>query len=123
MRPMMLISPLAPGGAVDVLARLLAEQYRSRSGNPVSVENRTGGAGNIGIDAARRASPDGATLLVVPAGNLTINPTLIPNLPFDVERDFAPITILGTAANLFVAGEKAGVRTIPELINKPSRRH
>ena len=118
MRPMMLISPLAPGGAVDVLARLLAEQYRSRSGNPVSVENRTGGAGNIGIDAARRASPDGATLLVVPAGNLTINPTLIPNLPFDVERDFAPITILGTAANLFVAGEKAGVRTIPELINK-----
>lgn len=118
MRPMMLISPLAPGGAVDVLARLLAEQYRARSGNPVSVENRTGGAGNIGIDAARRASPDGATLLVVPAGNLTINPTLIPNLPFDVERDFAPITILGTAANLFVAGEKAGVRTIPELINK-----
>ena len=117
-RPITLVSPLAPGGAVDVLARLLAEEYHARSGHPASVENRAGGAGNIGIDAVRRAVPDGTTLLVVPAGNLTINPTLIPNLPSDVERDFAPITVLATAANLFVAGEKAGIATIPELIDK-----
>jgi tripartite-type tricarboxylate transporter receptor subunit TctC len=117
-RPITLISPLAAGGAVDVLARLLAEEYHARSGQPAAVENRTGGAGNIGIDAVRRARPDGTTLLVVPAGNLTINPTLMPNLTFDVERDFAPITILGTAANLLVAGVKPGIRTIPELIDK-----
>jgi tripartite-type tricarboxylate transporter receptor subunit TctC len=84
----------------------------------VTVENRTGGAGNIGIDAVRRAPADGTTLLVVPAGNLTINPTLIANLSFDVERDFAPITILGTAANLFVVGPSLGIKTIPELIAK-----
>jgi len=82
------------------------------------VENRTGGAGNIGIDAVRRAAPDGTTLLVIPAGNLTINPTLMSNLTFDVERDFAPITILGTAANLLVASPQLGVRTIAELIAK-----
>ncbi len=117
-RPITLISPLAPGGAVDVLARLLGDEYHVRSGHAVTIENRSGGAGNIGIDAVRRATPDGTTLLVVPAGNLTINPTLFPNLPFDVERDFAPITILGTAANVLVAGMKTGITNIAELIEK-----
>ena len=117
-RPMTLILPLAPGGPVDVLGRLLAQEYQARSGQQTSVDNRTGGAGNIGIDAVRRAVPDGTTLLVIPAGNLTINPTLLTNLTFDVERDFAPITILGTAANLFVAAPGLGVRTIAELIAK-----
>jgi tripartite-type tricarboxylate transporter receptor subunit TctC len=117
-RPMTLILPLAPGGPVDVLGRLLAQEYQARSGHSASVENRTGGAGNIGIDAVRRSLPDGTTLLVIPAGNLTINPTLMPDLTFDVERDFAPITILATAANMFVASPKLGIRTIPELIAK-----
>jgi len=117
-RPMLLMLPLAAGGPVDVLGRLLAQEYQIRSGQTTTVENRTGGAGNIGIEAVQRATPDGTTLLVIPAGNLTINPTLLPNLPFDVERDFAPITILGTAANLFVASPKLGVKTIPELIAK-----
>jgi tripartite-type tricarboxylate transporter receptor subunit TctC len=117
-RPMTLMLPLAPGGPVDALGRLLAQDYQARSGIPTSVENRTGGAGNIGIDAVRRATPDGTTLLVIPAGNLTINPTLMSNLTFDVERDFAPITILATAPNLFVASPALAVKTIPELIAK-----
>src|SRR5262245_12324980 len=117
-RPMTLILPLAPGGPVDVLGRLLAQEFQARSGHPASVENRTGGAGNIGIDAVRRSTPDGTTLLVIPAGNLTINPTLMPDLTFDVERDFAPITILATAANLFVASPRLAIKTIPELIAK-----
>jgi tripartite-type tricarboxylate transporter receptor subunit TctC len=120
-RPITLISPLAPGGAVDVLARLLGEEYQARSGHAATVENRSGGAGTIGIDAVRRAPADGTTLLVVPAGNLTINPTLFPNLPFDVERDFAPITILGTAANLFAAGINTGITSIAELIDRAKR--
>jgi tripartite-type tricarboxylate transporter receptor subunit TctC len=115
-RPMTLILPLAPGGPVDVLGRLLAQEFQARSGHPASVENRTGGAGNIGIDAVRRSTPDGTTLLVIPAGNLTINPTLMTDLTFDVERDFAPITIVATAANLFVASLKLAIKTIPELI-------
>ena len=117
-RPMTLMLPFAPGGPVDVLGRLLAQEYQARSGHVVSVENRTGGAGNIGIDAVRRSAPDGTTLLVIPAGNLTINPTLMPDITFDVGRDFAPITILATAANVIVAAPKLAVRTIPELIAK-----
>ncbi len=120
-RPITLMLPLAPGGPVDLLGRLLAQEYHSRSGQPSTVENRTGGAGNIGIDAVRRATPDGTTLLVIPAGNLTINPTIIPNLPFDVDRDFAPITILATAPNLFVASPKLGIKTIPELIARSKK--
>jgi tripartite-type tricarboxylate transporter receptor subunit TctC len=119
---MTLISPLAAGGAVDVFARLLMEGYQARSGYAVTVENRAGGAGNIGIDAVRRAPADGTILLIVPAGNLTINPTLFPNLTFDVQRDFAPIAILGTAANLLVVGPSLGVKTIPELIGKARQR-
>jgi tripartite-type tricarboxylate transporter receptor subunit TctC len=121
-RPMYLILPLAPGGPVDILGRLLAQEYQARSGQQTNVENRTGGAGNIGIDAVRRAPPDGSVLLVIPAGNLTINPTLIPNLPFDVERDFAPITILGTAANLFVTSPNLGIKTVAELINRAKQK-
>jgi tripartite-type tricarboxylate transporter receptor subunit TctC len=117
-RLMTLILPFAPGGPVDVLGRLLAQEYQARSGHVASVENRTGGAGNIGIDAVRRAAPDGTTLLIIPAGNLTINPTLMPDITFDVERDFAPITILATAANVIVAAPKLGVKTIPELTAK-----
>ncbi len=117
-RPMTVMLPLAPGGPVDVLGRLLAQEFQARSGQATTVENRTGGAGNIGIEAVKRAPPDGSMLLVIPAGNLTINPTLIPNIGFDVEKDFTPITILGTAPNLFVASLKVGVKTIPELIAK-----
>jgi tripartite-type tricarboxylate transporter receptor subunit TctC len=116
--PMTLIVPLAAGGPLDVLGRLLAQEYQAQSGQPASVDNRTGGAGNIGIDAVRRAAPDGTTLLVIPAGNLTINPTLMPNLTFDVERDFAPITLLATTPNLLVTSPKSGINSITGLIAK-----
>jgi len=117
-RPMTLIVPLSAGGALDVIARLLAPEYQARSGEPTIVENRTDGAGNIGIDAVRRATPDGTTLLVIPAGNLTINPTLMQNLSFDVERDFAPITLLATAPNLFVTAPQSGITSVAALIAK-----
>jgi tripartite-type tricarboxylate transporter receptor subunit TctC len=115
---MTLIVPLSAGGPLDVLGRLLAQEYQARSGQPATVDNRTGGAGNIGIDAVRRATPDGTTLLVIPAGNLTINPTLMHNLSFDVERDFAPITMLATAPNLLVTSPKSGITSIAGLIAK-----
>jgi tripartite-type tricarboxylate transporter receptor subunit TctC len=116
--PMTLIVPLAAGGPLDVLGRLLAQEYQVRSGQTATVDNRTGGAGNIGIDAVRRATADGTTLLVIPAGNLTINPTLMRNLSFDVERDFAPIAMLATAPNLLVTSPKSGITSIAGLIAK-----
>jgi tripartite-type tricarboxylate transporter receptor subunit TctC len=117
-RTITLVVPFSAGGPVDVLGRLLAQEYQTRSGYPAIVENRTGGAGNIGIELVRKATPDGTTLLLIPAGNLTINPTLMPNLTFNVERDFAPITLLASAPNVFIASPKLGVTTIAQLIAK-----
>jgi tripartite-type tricarboxylate transporter receptor subunit TctC len=117
-RQMTLIVPFSAGGPVDVLGRLLAQEYQTRSGVAAIVENKTGGAGNIGIEAVRKAAPDGATLLLIPAGNLTINPTLMADLPFNVERDFAPVTMLASAPNVFVVSPKLGVTTIAQLIEK-----
>lgn len=117
-RPITLIVPFSAGGPVDVLGRLLAHEYQARSGVTVIVENKTGGAGNIGIEAVRKAAPDGTTLLLIPAGNLTINPTLMSNLPFDVERDFAPVSMLASAPNVIVVAPQLGVKSIQELIAK-----
>jgi tripartite-type tricarboxylate transporter receptor subunit TctC len=117
-RPITLIVPFSAGGPVDVLGRLLAEQYQARSGSAAIVENKTGGAGNIGIEAVRDATADGTRLLLIPAGNLTINPTLMPNLPFNVERDFEPVSLLASAANILVVSPKLGVTSIPQLIAK-----
>ncbi len=118
LEPMTLVVPFTPGGPVDILGRMLASEYQGRTGQPATVDNRTGGAGNIGIDAVRKSKPDGATLLLIPAGNLTINPTLLKNLSFVVDRDFAPITLLATAPNIIVASRKLGVSTMAEAVAK-----
>jgi len=117
-RPMTLVVPFSPGGPVDVLGRLLAQDYQARSGRPAIVENKTGGAGNIGIEAVQHAAADGGTLLLIPAGNLTINPTLMPDLPFKVERDFTPVCMLASAPNIIVVAPKLGVTSIQQLIVK-----
>ena len=80
------------------------------------VENLPGAAGNIGIDKVKRAKGDGRTLLVVPAGNLTINPTLMPIFPFNIERDFVPVTMLARAPNVLVAHPSTGFKTVKDLI-------
>lgn len=121
-QPITFVVPFSAGGPVDVLGRLLAQAFQERSGHTSIVDNKTGGAGNIGIEAVKKATPDGTTLLVIPAGNLTINPTLMTNITFNVERDFAPITLLATAPNVIIASKELGVSTIAELIAKAKTR-
>ncbi|MEJ7686460.1 MAG: tripartite tricarboxylate transporter substrate binding protein [Variovorax sp.] len=111
-----IVSPFPPGGPTDTLARILSEGLAKRYGQAAVVENPVGAAGNIGIDKVKRAKGDGHTLLVVPAGNLTINPTLMPNFPFDVEKDFVPITMLARAPNVLVASPSSGIRSAKELV-------
>lgn len=111
-----LIAPFPPGGPVDLLARLLAEGLHKRYGQPAVVENLPGGAGNPGMDKVRRARPGGHTLLVIPAGNLTINPTLMSNFPFRIERDFAAITMLAKAPNVLIAHPSRDTADLPSLI-------
>jgi tripartite-type tricarboxylate transporter receptor subunit TctC len=114
-RQITLIAPFTPGGPVDVLARALAQGYQAQSGQPTVVENRTGANGNIGIEAVRRAAPDGHTLLVVPAGNMTINPTLMADLPYVVQRDFATLSFLASTPNLILTAPGLGVRDLAQL--------
>lgn len=111
-----IVSPFPPGGPVDTLARVLSEGLAKRYGQAAVVENMPGAAGNIGIDKVKRAKGDGHTLLVVPAGNLTINPTLMPNFPFDIQKDFVPVTMLAKAPNVLVASPSAGIKSAKELV-------
>ena len=90
-QPFTIVAPFPPGGPIDSLARILANGLSERYKQTAVVDNRTGANGNIGIDLVKRAAPTGHTLLVVPAGNLTINPTLMPKLGYSVDGDFAPV--------------------------------
>ncbi|MCY1526160.1 Tripartite tricarboxylate transporter family receptor [compost metagenome] len=111
-----IVSPFPPGGPVDTLARVLSDGLAKRYGQAAVVENMVGAAGNIGIDKVKRAKGDGHTLLVVPAGNLTINPTLMPNFPFNIEKDFVPVTMLAKAPNVLVAAPASGIKSAKELV-------
>ena len=111
-----IISPFPPGGPVDLLARLLSDGLSKKYKQPSVVENLPGAAGNIGIEKARRGKPDGHTLLVVPAGNLTINPTLMKNFPFVIEKDFSAVSMLAKAPNVLVANASLKIRNAKELV-------
>jgi tripartite-type tricarboxylate transporter receptor subunit TctC len=115
-RPITLVAPFTPGGPVDILARVLAQGFQARGGVTATVDNRTGGGGTIGIDLVRRAAPDGSTMLVIPAGNLTISPTIIRNLPYDVERDFAPVSMMASAPNVIVGPAGTPLRTPQQMV-------
>lgn len=111
-----LVAPFPPGGPIDTLARLLSEGLQRKYGQPAVVDNAVGAAGNIGMDKVKRARADGHTLLVIPAGNLTINPTLMPQFPFQVEKDFTPITMLAKAPNVLLVHPSLGAKSAKELV-------
>src|SRR5213083_1506926 len=97
-----LIVPFPPGGPADALARIVGEKIGASMGKPVVVDNRPGAGGNIGMEIGAKAAPDGYTLVLAPAGNLTVNPSLYRVVPYDVEKDFAPVTVLASVPNILV---------------------
>ena len=115
-KPVRIVAPFPPGGPIDLLARTVAERYQQQSGQSVVVDNRPGGAGNIGIQAVAQAAPDGHTWLFVPQGNITINATLMKDLPFNWERDFAPVTLIAYAPNVLVVHPSTPASSVAELI-------
>lgn len=117
-----LVAPFPPGGPIDTLARLLADGLGKRYGQVAVVDNAPGAAGNIGMDKVKRAKPDGHTLLVIPAGNLTINPTLMPKFPFSIEKDFVPVAMLAKTPNVLVTHPRTGIRTVADLIKAAKAR-
>ena len=113
-----LVVPFAPGGQPDVVARALADPLSRALGKPVVVENRAGAGGNIAADLVAKSAPDGCTLLVGTNGPLSVSPVVYRGLSYDVARDFAPITLLGTSPNLIAVNPSLGVATLAGLVAK-----
>jgi tripartite-type tricarboxylate transporter receptor subunit TctC len=115
-RPLRLVLPYQPGGITDLVARTLAQKLNESTGQPVVVDNRPGGNFIIGADLVAKSAPDGYTLLLVPDSTFTLNPITLSNLPYDVERDFAPISRIGLATLFMVASAKAPGKTFEALL-------
>jgi tripartite-type tricarboxylate transporter receptor subunit TctC len=108
--------PFAPGGGTDLLGRTIAQKLNEAWGQPVVVDNRAGGGGNVGTDMVAKSPPDGYTLLMGYVGNLAINPFLFKALPYDSLKDFAPITLAATAPNVLVAHPSVPAKSVKELV-------
>ena len=102
-KPLRIIVPFPPGGAVDPLVRALANGLIERIGQSVIVDNRPGATGTIGMNACAKSPPDGYTLCFVTSDGMTVVPALGMQLPFDAERDFQPVTLLGYSQPVLVA--------------------
>jgi tripartite-type tricarboxylate transporter receptor subunit TctC len=115
-KPIRLVLGYATGGAMDMSARVIAPILQESMGQPVIVENRTGGAGNIGAEAVARSAPDGYTVLFY-ADAYTIAPSLFAKLPFDAVRDFIPITQMISGAHILVGHPSVPAANLAELID------
>ena len=114
-RPMRVVVPFAPGGAVDLVARTVAPRLGEALGQPVVVDNRGGAGGTIGTDIVAKARPDGHTLLVASMG-VAVNAVLYPKLPYDTLKDLAPVTTLGEQPNIVVVHPSLSARSVGELV-------
>ncbi|MCS6890429.1 MAG: tripartite tricarboxylate transporter substrate binding protein [Rhodovarius sp.] len=115
-RPIRMIVPAAGGaGTADTIARILAQEFDKRLPQRTIIDNRPGANGNVGAAAAARAAPDGHTILFTWAGTMATNRALYRDLPFDPERDFDPVILLGNVPNILVVHNGLGVRTLEEF--------
>lgn len=115
-RPVTILVPQAPGGANDIIGRIVAEALSEVMGQRFVVENRAGAGGNLGSQAAARSTPDGYTLLVTISASQAINPALYARTGFDPVKDFAPISMLGTVPNVLVVNPNFPAKTVADLI-------
>ena len=115
-KPMHIVVGFTPGGAPDMLARLLGERITTAWGQQVIVDNKPGAGGNTGADFVAKVAPDGLTIYVGTVGTHAINGALYAKMPYDMVKDFAPITLLATTPNLLVVNNDVPAKTLPEFI-------
>src|SRR5215510_6227101 len=114
-KPIRIVVPFVAGGAVDMLARMVGAKLSESLGQPVIVENRPGAGGNVAADAVAKSPPDGYTILQNTNGQ-AISPAIYRSLPFDVVRDFIPVTQLVASQLVLAASPKLSATSVPELI-------
>lgn len=122
-RPVRIIATSPPGGAVDLLARIAAEEFTQALGQPFVVENRPGANGNIGAALALNAPPDGHLFFVAPPGPFSINAQLMRSMPFDPRADIAPVALLGVSPLLLAVHPSVPAKDLGELIAWLRLRH
>ena len=115
-KPIRIIVPLAPGGLGDQLSRVVAQKLGPATKQPVIVENRTGGGGIIGAEAAAKAAPDGYTLFTGLHNTQAILPHLYARLPYDPVKDFTPVILMATVPNVLVVHPSLPVKSVKELV-------
>ena len=115
-RPVKIIAPQAPGGGVDLVARIIADKLRIAMGQSFVVENRPGAGGTIATQMAARAAPDGYTLMIGYVATHATNPAVKRNLGYDAIRDFTPIAMIGGTPNVLVVARDVPVRTLAEFV-------
>lgn len=115
-RPITFVVPFAPGGAVDISGRAMADRLAKVLGQTIVVDNRAGAAGAIGTTHVAKAPPDGYTLVVTSQSTHVVNPAVSPNLPYNAETDFAPITLIDRLANVLLVNAALPVKTFEDFV-------
>lgn len=115
-KPVRLVVPFPPGGSTDIVGRLIAEKLSKSLGQQMIVDNRAGAGGTIGSDAVAKSAPDGHTLLIGTSSTHAIAPSLYSKLGYDVARDFAPVTLLGTATIMMVVHPSVPAKSVAEFV-------
>ena len=115
-KPIHIVVTFTTGGAPDILARLIGERLQASWGQSVIVDNKPGAGGNTGADAVAKAPPDGYTIVVGTVGTHSINGALYTKMPYDMVKDFTPVTLLATTPNMLVVHNGVPAKTLPEFI-------
>jgi len=115
-KPIKVVVPFAAGGTSDILARLIADKLTGVLKQPVVIDNRAGAGGVIGADAVAKSAPDGYTFLLGTIATHAINPALLPKIPYNAGKDFAPVILLGSISNVLVVNPEAPYKSVKDLV-------
>ncbi len=116
------VVPFATGGTSEIIARTIANSLSTQLGQSVYVENKPGAAGNIAMEEVKRAAPDGYTIILGHIGTLAANPALFGSkLPYDPNKDFAPVTLIAKVPNVIAVGKNSGIKTLSDLVNQAKK--
>src|SRR5215218_3690245 len=115
-KPVRIVVGFPPGGGIDLVARLLAPKLTESLGQQVLVDNRAGANGIIATELVAKAPPDGHTIFIGTTGNLSVNPALFANLPFNIERSFVPLTQTSSVPFLLYVHPSLPARTLPQFV-------
>ena len=115
-KPIRLVVPFAPGGSSSIVARAVGHEMEKGLGQPIVIDNRPGGGGNVAMQEVARADPDGYTLIIGHLGTLAVNPFMFEKLPFDTNRDFAAVSLLVKVPNIFVVHADVPAKDLREFV-------